>query len=456
MKDLTKGNIYKTFLLFAIPLIFSGFLSQAYSLVDTMIAGKVLNAEGLAATGATSAFQTFFSSFFWGYGNGFSIYLARLFGSKDYKKLKNAVYINYSIMFVVILLLSLAVVILKDPIFTLLDIDPQIRTDAGIYFTICMLGSAFILLNANGVYIMNAMGNSSFPLYMSILSTVINISGNLFSVLVLRMGVAGLAISTVISAIVTDIFYLLEIKRCFKKLGVNSHKVKFTLRPLKNGSIYSVPASLQQCLMYLSSLIISPMINGIGSTATAAYVICLKMYDINATVFQNSSKTVSTYIAQNIGAKQFGNIRRGLRVGFLQGAVFVLPILLLCVVFADKCCSLFISSQSSSETLNLAIVFVRYFMPFVLFNMVNNLFHSFYRGVAAMALLITSSLIGSVSRIVATYFLVRYYGMNGVYLGWVISWIVECVFSVFIYLTGLWKTKEIKVHLRAETSKGIS
>ena len=89
MKDMTKGNIYKTFLLFAVPLILSGVLSQSYGIIDTVVVGKLLNSNCLAAIGATSPFIQFFLCIFWGYVFGFSIYIANLFGAREYKKLKN-------------------------------------------------------------------------------------------------------------------------------------------------------------------------------------------------------------------------------------------------------------------------------------------------------------------------------------------------------------------------------
>ena len=443
IKDLTQGNIYKTFLLFAIPLILSGFLSQAYSIIDTIIAGKALSEHGLAAIGATSALNTLLSSIFWGYGTGYSIYLARLFGAKDYKRLKTSIYVNYSAMILAIILVSILIVFFKEPIFDVLKIDTAIREDAGIYFVICTLGLVCTLMSYNGVYIMNALGNSSYPFWMSVISTVLNIGGNLFTVFILKWGVAGLAISTVFSALVVDIFYFAEIKKCLKIMGVDKYKIIVNLKTIKAGSIYSLPTTIQQTLMYLASLVISPMVNGIGSSATAAYVICQKMHDVNATLFQNSSKTVSNYIAQSMGAKKYQNIQRGLRVGFLQGTLFVLPVLIFSSLNAEWCCSMFVSTKSGDAGLQMAIVFTKYFLPFILFNMVNNLFHSFYRGIAAMYLLMISSFIGSAAQIGATYYAVPLYGMNGVYIGWAVSWIVECLFSLVIYFSGIWKTKEI-------------
>lgn len=444
MKDLTKGNIYKTFLLFAVPLILSGFLSQAYSIIDTLVAGRILSSDGLAAIGSTSAFIQFFSSIFWGYGVGFSIYTARLFGAKEYKKLKTAIYVNFSVMMIVIFLLSIIAVIFKNPLFSLLDIDPSIKDASGVYFTIYMLGSAFILMNYNGLYIMNSFGSSSYPLFMSILSTVLHIAGNLFAVKVLNLGIGGIAWSTVLSALIVDICYFVKLRQCFKILGVDKYKIKFDLKTLKGAYRYALPTSVQQMCMYFASVVVSPMVNGIGSAASAAYVICLKVYDVNANIYQNSSKTVSNYIAQSIGAGKYKNIKRGLRLGFLQSLAFCVPALILSVIFAKPFCGVFLPSGYSGEGLDMAIVFTRFFMPLILFNLMNNLFHSFYRGVAAMHLLLISTFIGSISRIIATYIAVKYYSMNGIYLGWAISWIVECIFSVVIYLTGKWVTPELK------------
>lgn len=454
MKDLTKGNIYKTFLLFAIPLILAGFLSQAYSIADTIIAGKILGADGLAAIGSTSAFIQLISSVFWGYSAGFSIYLAMLFGAREYKRLKTAIYMNILFISAAAILLCAAAVLFQNPIFDWLAVDQSIRADASIYFTIYILGGVFIFTNTTGVYIMNALGSSSYPMIMSVISMILNIGGNLFTVLVLKMGIGGLAAASVFSAAVIDICYAVKIRKSFKEMGVDKYRIKFEPGIVKKTAVYSFPTMIQQMFMYLASTIVSPMVNGIGSAASAAYVICLKVYDTNATVFQNSSKSVSNYIAQSIGAGKYENIRRGLRVGFLQGFVFTLPVLVFTVVCARSFCSVFLPSGSAGDSLNMAVVFAKYFMPFALFNLVNNLFHSFYRGVAAMKLLVAATFIGAASSVIATYFAVKLFAMNGVYLGWVISWFIETAFSIVVYFMGAWQSESIRKHL-TDSKKGV-
>lgn len=444
MNDLTKGNIYKTFLIFAIPLIVSGFLSQASSMINTAIAGKNLSAEGLAAIGSTSAFITFFFSVFWGYGNGFSIYVARLFGEKAYSKLKSAICVNYAVMTAVVVLLSLVIVSCTDSIFVFLKVDPAIQKEAGIYFQIYMLGSVVILLNAHGVYLMNALGSGSYPLLMSIISTAFLISGNLFSVKILHWGVAGIAVTTILAALLVDLFYVLELKRCFRQMGVEKEKITFQFDVLRKSVHYALPTTFQQMVMYFASLMIAPLVNGLGASASAAYVLCQKVYDLNATVYQNSSKTLTTYAAQSCGAGKYENIKKGFRLGLFQGLLFQIPILILTVIFAKQLCSFFLPKGYVGDDLTMAITFAKCYLPFLLFNLVNNLYHALFRGVASMKYLVIATTIGACTRMIATYLTVFRFGMSGVFMGWVISWIVECVFSVSVYLSGKWKPIEMK------------
>lgn len=443
MKNLTEGNIYKTFLLFAIPLILAGFLSQAYSIIDTVIAGRILSTDGLAAIGSTSAFIQFFSSIFWGYGVGFSIYLARLFGANEFEKLKTAVYVNYIAMAGIIFALSILAVIFRNQLFDILSIDASIREGAELYFSCYMLGMVFILMSNNGVYIMNAFGSGAYPLAMSVLSTFLHIGGNLFAVKVLDLGIGGIAASTVLSAFLVDVCYFFEIKKYLRKMGVSNYKVKMSFSPIAESVKYSLPAALQQMCMYFSSFAVSPLVNGIGGSASAAYVIVLKVYDINSTVYQNSSKTLSTYEAQSIGAGKFQKVKKGLFVGLLQSLVFEIPVLMLTVFLAEKFCLLFLPTGGDGESIEMAVIFARYFMPFVLFNLINNLFHAFYRGVGAMGCLVTATLVGSAARIAASYIAVKHFGMNGIYIGWAVSWILECIFSLGVYFSGRWRTHEL-------------
>lgn len=443
MKDLTKGNIYKVFILFAIPMVLSGFLSQAYNIVDTVIAGKFLGNVGLAAIGSTAALISVISSGFWGYGSGFSIYIARLFGAKDYSRIKSGIFSNYILIFGVSAVISVLMILFHGSVFDMLNIDPAIRRDAFIYFAIYCGGLFFVIFTHNCVYIMNALGISAYPFYMSALSAVLNIGGNIFTVVVLRIGVAGLAISTVFSAFAVCICYIFKLRRCFKEMGVENEPFKFDFLCIRESFAYALPVTFQQIMIYLGTLAVSPMINGIGSSATAAYTVVTKVYDINANIYQNSAKTLGNYTAQCIGAKKYHKIKKGVLVGLLQGVMFLLPVLILCSIFSAEVCRLFFPKGYVGESMTYAVTFVRFYLPFVLFNLINNLFHSFCRGVKAMNLLIISTCVGTVSRTAASIFFIKLYGMNGIYIGWAISWITEAVFAAAVYFSGKWIPPEM-------------
>lgn len=444
MKDLTNGNIYKTFILFAIPMALAGLLSCGFSIINTVIAGKFLGEVGLAAVGATAPLLDVISSVFWGYGVGFSVYIAKLFGAKEYKKIKESIITTYFVIFVVTIVAATIMIIFHNQIFDMLRIEDSIRHDAYLYFLVYMIGFFFIIFTPIVVSLLNAFGISKYPLYMTILSAILTVLGNIFSVTVLHLGVMGIALSTVISALIVTIFFILEVLKCFKEMGVYNEKVKLRFGVLKESFSYSGTVMIQQLIMYIAPFVLSPYINAIGSSATAAYTVITRIYNINASIYQNSAKTLSNYAAQCMGAKKYNKIGKGVFVGFIQSIAFVAPTLLICVFLSKQTCALFFQKGTSEVALQYAVDFSRIYLPFVLFNVVNNLFHSFFRGVNAPSYLLFSTLVGCLSRIIASIiFINQGHGMYGVYLGWVASWIIEAVFVVTVYYSGKWKPLEM-------------
>ena len=217
MKNLTEGNIYKTFLLFAVPLILSGILTQAHNTIDSMIAGKYLGESGLAAIGGTSSYVTLVSALLWGYGMGAAIHTAMLFAAKDYGKLKVYLYNNIFAFLCINIVITVFSFVFKEAIFEFLKLDPEIIADASVYYYIICAGLIITSLNTMGVLTMHALGISGFPLKVSVVSAVLNIAGNVFSIVILKTGVAGVAVSTLVAAAVANICYAVKIKKCFEK-----------------------------------------------------------------------------------------------------------------------------------------------------------------------------------------------------------------------------------------------
>ena len=177
-------------------------------------------------------------------------------------------------------------------------------------------------------------------------------------------------------------------------------------------------------------------------------IIVEKVYNISASVFTNAAKTLSNYAAQAAGAEKYKEIRKGLKVGTLQGYILTIPLVVLTVVFAEPVCRLFLSKNTESAALDFAIVFARYYTPFMLIYVATNLFHSLFRGIAAMHALLFSSVSGSVIRVIASIFCVWLIGIEGIFVGWVISWLSDLAISLWFYLRKYRTEEQLRLHIQ--------
>lgn len=448
MKDLTTGKIHKTFILFAIPVLLSSLLSQAYATINTVLAGKLLGDVALAATGSISPLDTFFNSVFWGYGMGIGIYVSQLFGAKNYLKLKSVVVSNLGMLSIVIAALSACFVIFRYDVYGFLNIDPEILEDCNRYFVIIICGKMFLLFGVNCVTILHALGESGFSLAVSFLSSTINcVVGALF-VTTFGMGVEGLALSSVISSVNSFVIYLFKLSSIFKKMGVHKEKTPISFTAIRDTGKYSLTTMIQQSVMYFAGLLLSPMINGIGGAASASYSVTLRIFDINNNIYISSSKVVGSYTAQCYGAKKYDQLKKGLRAGAVQSLCLLSPILLACCLFAPNVAGMFYPEDADPVSVEYSIVFFRYFLPFIVFNLFANLFHNFFRGIGRMKALLITTLAGSAARIVISWILIQFYGIYGYYVGWVFMWIADAAVGAGIYFFGKWR-KQLRSELDA-------
>ena len=433
MKDLTKGNIYKTFILFAIPMVLSGLLSQCYNVVNTIIAGKLLGDGALGAIGAIAPLDTFLNSIFWGYGMGVGVYTAHLFGAKEYYRMKCVIVNNFLMLSGIIVLLSVILLIFRSAVMDFFNVDDAVLSESSRYFTISMVGKVIVLFGINAVQVITAMGDSAFPLYMSILSTLLNIGLGSAFIVFFHMDASALALANVISYSVVGVLYILKMASCFKKLGVYKTKIKSFSEGLLATARYSAFSCLQQSAMYFAGIILSPMVNNIGSAAAASYLVSYRIYDINAAIYQNSSKTLASYTAQCFGAKKYDKLKKGMKVALIQSSVFALPLILISAFFAPSVSGLFFGSDASPEAVTYTINFLRWGLPFIVLNVIANLYHNYFRGIGNMAALLMTSLSGSIARIIMSLILIPACGIYGYYAGWIISWLFDAIVGAAIY-----------------------
>lgn len=441
VKNITQGNIYKNYLLFAAPLIFSSILGSLYSTVDAMIAGKFISEHALGAISATHPFDILFNSFFNGFTSGFSIYIAHLFGKKDYSGIKRNV-VNMSIFVAVVsVIISILAIFFRATILDYLNIDPLLRKDAEIYFVIYTSSYLISFVNMILLRTLYALGTTSVSLLVSVMSAVVNIVGNLVTVLVFDWGIAGLAFSTVLSVIIATVIYLYMIAKAFRELRCEKASYRFSLALVKDSLSYTLPTAIQKMAFHATGILIAPSLNSLGADATTGYSVMSRMYNFCGQSFWNMSSAVDCHTAQAAGSGNISKVRRGLFAGLWMNIAATTPFVLLFAIFAKPIASIFFPSGYQGPALEYAVRFFEIFFVFLYVNMIGHLMHSYMRSIGRVTTVFWITVFGSSVQVAVTLLLVPFFKMDGVYLGLVSAWVADGTLSVILYFA-LYHSKE--------------
>lgn len=432
-KNLTEGNISKNLFLYALPLILSSVLSQTYSMVDGIIAGKFISEHALGAISATGSFETLFNSLMSGFAAGFSIYISQLFGKKRFSDIKRGI-VSMSIMIGGIsLLFSVFSVLFRNPILDYLKVDDILRDDAMTYFTIHVMGYVIIFLNSLLVNALHALGITSFSFYVSLLSALLNIGGNLFSVLVLRLGVAGLALSTLLSALAASVVYIVMLRKAFREMECEDISYRFDFACVRRSMQYSLPTAIQQLAFHGIGFLIAPAINSLGAAATTGYNIANRIYSMGTMCLWAATSAFACYTGQCIGEGNTEKIRRGRRVGLFMNVLLVLPFVLVIMALAGPIVSVFFPEGYTGEAYTHAVRYARVYLPFIYIQLIGHFLHAYMRSLGRVPTVLGITIVGGVTRWVMTLLLVPVMHLEGVFVGQIISWGIDAIISVALY-----------------------
>lgn len=432
-KKLTEGNIYLNLLLYALPLITSHMLTQAYSTVDGIIAGKFIGEFALGSISATSPIETLVFGLFQGFALGFSIYISHLFGKGDFSTIKRDV-VNM-IMFIGVISVGISVLLLyfQDPLMNYLNVDAELREEAKKYFTVYTMG--YVIFNINQILVnsLHALGITFFSMYVSLMSAFLNIGGNLLMVLVFNMGVEGLAISTLLSSLMSTVVYSVLLRRAFRELGGEKISYRFDFSCVKRSFRYSAPAAIQQISFHGVSFIISPSINILGAAATTGYNVCTRLHSLCTTSLWGISSAFACYTGQSAGEGNTQKIRRGVRIGFWMTCLMILPFVAVFSIFGDPIASMFFPNGYEGEALSYAVRYAHIYLPFAYIQLIQHFYHTYMRSLGQVSVVLGITVVGSIIRIVGTLLLTPVIGLDGAFLAQFIGWAIDSMISFAIY-----------------------
>ena len=423
--ELTKGPVIKTMLRFAVPMILGNLLQQCYNIADTLIVGKFLGADALAAVGSAFSLMTFLTSILLGLAMGSGTVFSIRFGQKDTLGLKEGILASFALLGTVTILLNILIFAGIDWIIWALRTPADLTALMREYLIVIFAGMIGIFLYNFFASLLRSLGNSVTPLIFLAVSACLNIALDLLFVAVLHRGVAGAAEATVLSQYVSGIGIAIYTKIKFPALLKLEPAVRLRLGRIREITSFSALTCLQQSIMNLGILAVQGLVNSFGTTIMAAFAAAVKIDAFAYLPVQDFGNAFSIFVAQNFGAKQTDRIKKGIRAAFLTSLCFGLLISLCVVALARPLMTLFIDAEETAVIAEgvryLRIEGAFYFLIGALF-----LFYGLYRALGKPGMSVVLTVVSLGLRVLLAYTLsaIPALGVVGIWWSVPIGWLL--------------------------------
>jgi len=441
MQNLTEGNSGSLIFKFAIPMLIGNVFQQLYNIVDSIVVGRYVGKEALAAVGASFPLIFMLISFVVGVAMGTTIIISQYFGAKDMKMVKRSIDTMYIFLFIASVIVTVLGIAFSGPIFRLINLPEDVMPQAIAYFNIYLSGMVFFF-GFNGISsVLRGLGDSKTPLYFLIIATLMNVALDLLFVAVFKWGVQGAAWATVISqagAFVSGIIYL---NRSHEVVKLNSLKLVFDKAIFKRSLAIGLPTGLQQTFVSMGMLAVMRIVNGFGTDVIAAYSAAGRLDSLAGMPAMNFGAALSTFVGQNLGANKPERVKQGLKATFMMSAALAVFTSLVVIVFRYQLMHLFTEDIAviaiGAEYLVIVSSFYIFFSSmFVIGGVMRG------AGDTLVPMFITLFALWGI-RIPAAWILSRYFGVDGIWWSIPVAWFLGMVLSYLYYLKGNWKTKVV-------------
>ena len=432
--ELTHGPVMKTMLRFAIPMILGNLLQQCYNIADTLIVGRFLGSDALAAVGSSFTLMTFLTSILLGFSMGSGTVFSIRFGQKDIQGLKEGILASFFLLSVVTVVLNVFIFVGIDWIIWFLRTPMQLVDLMKEYLIIIFSGLVGIFLYNYFASLLRSLGNSLTPLIFLAISTILNIILDIYFVTSLNRGVAGAAEATVISQYVSGIGIAIYTKIKYSDLLKRDQNIRLRLSRIKEITSFSTLTCLQQSIMNFGILAVQGLVNSFGTTVMAAFAAAVKIDAFAYLPVQDFGNAFSIFIAQNYGAQNTKRIKTGIRVATIVSISFSLVVSLCVFLFAEPLMTFFIDAKEVSVIMEgvryLRIEGAFYFLIGGLF-----LLYGLYRAIAKPGRSVVLTVVSLGVRVILSYILssISILGVIGIWWSIPIGWLLADILGVGYY-----------------------
>lgn len=438
-KDLTVGKPQTVLWKFCMPLFGSIIFQQLYNIADSLVAGKFIGENALAAVGNSYEITLIFIAFAFGCNMGCSVVVSKLFGARNYKEMKTAVYTACIFSGFVCVLLMLIGITGSGMLLRLIRTPEEVFADSKLYLDIYAWGLPFVFFYNIATGIFSALGDSKTPFYFLAISSMSNIAVDIWFVKAFHMGVAGVAWATFLCQGISCILAMIVV---FKRLAKIEEKEKaplFDLQLLKQIVVIAIPSTLQQSFISIGNIMIQSIINGFGAPVMAGYSAAVKLNNLVITSFTTLGNGISNYTAQNLGAMKLERIKQGFGVGVKLVWMLSLPLFLLYFFSGNIVLKLFMDNPTELA-MHTGIIYLKILSPFYFVVSAKLVADGILRGAGMMKKFMIATFTDLILRVLlAFYFSKTALGATGIWCAWPIGWCVAAVLSIGFYYNGPWK-----------------
>ena len=433
--ELTKGPVMKTMLRFAVPMILGDLLQQCYNIADTLIVGRFLGADALAAVGSAFSLMTFLTSILLGLAMGSGTVFSIRFGQKDSRGLKEGILASFVLLGTVTLVLNIVIFAGIDWIIRALRTPADLVGLMREYLIVIFAGMIGIFLYNFFASLLRSLGNSVVPLLFLAVSACLNIGLDLLFVAGLGRGVAGAAEATVISQYVSGIGIAVYTGVKFPHLFRREKGVRLRFARIREITSFSALTCLQQSIMNLGILAVQGLVNSFGTTIMAAFAAAVKIDAFAYLPVQDFGNAFSTFVAQNYGARKPGRVFAGFRCAVLTSVLFSLGVSAVVFLFARPLMHIFVD-PSETAIVAAGVEYLRVEGSFYWGIGILFLLYGFYRAVKKPMMSIVLTVISLGLRVALAYTLssVPFLGVTGIWMSVPIGWAAADLTGLLCYL----------------------
>ena len=437
-----EGSIYKKILLFSIPLLLGNFFQLMYNTIDSFVVGNYVGSVALASVGSSTPIINFMIAFFQGLATGAGVVVSKYYGARNLDKIEKSVHTFIVFSFLFGMFLTVLGYYISPYLLDWMDTPLDSFDGANTYLKIYFLGNVFVTLYNAGTGILQSVGNARTPLIILIISSIVNVFLDLFFVKTLKMGVAGAALATIICQCFSMVFVLFILCKNKTEYQIHFNKLKIDSKTLKEIVHIGIPAGLQGMVVSVSNVVVMYYINGFGSATVAGFSSANKFDNFLGLPVNSFALAITTFISQNLGAKKYERVKKGVRITLVMGLVTVIVLGLIVFLFAKECIGLFASDEDVIEA---GAKCIRVMCPFYF----ALCFHQIYSGVLrasgrSVVPMLTSIISFVVIRqIFLAIVLKQIHLIEVVGYSYSFTWILAAIFTSCYYHFSGWLNKEI-------------